>query len=113
MFLNKVDILPQGAAWKCEIWEAVGDEVDEEGNKRTEVLELWKRDPVECIRELIGNPVLKESLHYAPEQQYSEMYESEEAQIYHKMWTADWWWETQVCLYDANRSFQPTYILAH
>jgi hypothetical protein len=30
-------------------------------------LDLWVRDPVECIRDLIGNPEFKDDIKYAPE----------------------------------------------
>jgi hypothetical protein len=46
----------------CEPFEIVGDERDEKGKLRTEILHLWKRDPVECIRELIGNPAFREKM---------------------------------------------------
>ncbi|KAI9459004.1 hypothetical protein HD554DRAFT_2207041 [Boletus coccyginus] len=39
----------------------------------SEELELWMKDPVTCVRELIGNPAFDDSM----------------------MWTGDWWWQTQ------------------
>ncbi|OBZ73416.1 hypothetical protein A0H81_07111, partial [Grifola frondosa] len=57
-------------------------------------VELWKHDPIECVRELIGNPVFKDLMHYVPEKQYSDR--DGEERIYDEMWTADWWWDTQV-----------------
>lgn len=62
---------------------------------KTEDLELWKRDPVECIKELIGNPAFQEHLSYVPERVYSD--EAGLNRIYDEMWTADWWYDTQVC----------------
>lgn len=59
-----------------------------------EKLDLWCRDPVECVRELIGNSVFDGKLAYAPEKVFAEM-EGEE-RILDEMWTADWWWRTQV-----------------
>ncbi|KAI0683325.1 hypothetical protein BC835DRAFT_1423408 [Cytidiella melzeri] len=61
-----------------------------EGNRG---LELWRRDPVECIRELIGNPAYKEFLAYAPEHVFTSADGNE--RIYDETWTGDWWWETQ------------------
>ncbi|EIM82509.1 uncharacterized protein STEHIDRAFT_64969 [Stereum hirsutum FP-91666 SS1] len=61
----------------------------------TEALELWKRNPVELVRELIGNPAFKESLRYAPER-ILEKLKGKVSRRYSEMWTADWWWETQV-----------------
>ena len=48
-FFRKIDSLPRGPGWECEIFEATGDEVDEKGQPRKEVFELWKRNPVDCI----------------------------------------------------------------
>ncbi|KAG1897043.1 uncharacterized protein F5891DRAFT_1130084 [Suillus fuscotomentosus] len=42
-------------------------------------LELWRRDPVECIHELIGNPAFKDG----------------KVHIYNEMWTCDLWWDMQ------------------
>lgn len=59
-----------------------------------EKVELWRRDPVECIRELLSNPAFHGNIAYAPER----VYEDAEAtvRIYDEMWTGDRWWELQV-----------------
>lgn len=54
--LQKVNGLPQGPGWTQEIITVTDDATDEEGTPEDEELELWLRDPVECIAELIGNP---------------------------------------------------------
>jgi Plavaka transposase len=59
-----------------------------------EKLELWRRDPVECVKELMGNPALKNYMKYAPERVYEDV--EGETRIFDEMWTADWWWDTQV-----------------
>lgn len=41
-----IDKLPTGPEWTCEVFELQGDLLDEQGNPRTEEVELWKRDPV-------------------------------------------------------------------
>lgn len=87
-------MLPQGPEWSCEIFESTGDELDENGDARVEYLELWKRDPLECIRELVGNPAFKECLQYAPEQLFEDMYGKK--RMYSEMWTAEWWEDIQV-----------------
>ncbi|KAI1790350.1 hypothetical protein LXA43DRAFT_891155 [Ganoderma leucocontextum] len=92
-FMQKIDALPAGADWLCEQWELAGDLVDEEGNTRTEEIELWRRDPVELIRELLGNPIFRDSLRYAPEQLYAD--KDGTTRIYDETWTGDWWWELQ------------------
>ena len=35
-----------------------GDMEGEDGVLKQEMLELWQRDPVECMEELLGNPTL-------------------------------------------------------
>ncbi|KAG8986685.1 hypothetical protein FRB94_002607 [Tulasnella sp. JGI-2019a] len=45
--------------------QANGDQEDEDGCT-SETLELWMRDPVECVKELMGNPVFAESMAYGP-----------------------------------------------
>jgi hypothetical protein len=75
---------------------AVGDRLDENGKMCTEELELWMRDPVECIKELMSNPAFKDHMAYAPERVYSRKDGKESSQIIDEMWTANWWWKLQV-----------------
>jgi len=57
-FLKCVDSLYTGPAWTCEMIDVEGDLVGEDGAMKQETVELWRRDPVECVEELIGNPAL-------------------------------------------------------
>ncbi|KAI0683707.1 hypothetical protein BC835DRAFT_1469393 [Cytidiella melzeri] len=95
-FLDKIDCLPRGPGWQCEIFKAVGDERDEEGRERVEVFELWKRDPIECIRELLSNPMFREHLQYAPERRYED--EWLKMPILSEMWSGAWWEKVQKLL---------------
>lgn len=70
--------------------------MDENDEIMTEDLELWKRDPVECIKELLGNPAFREYMAYMPERVYGNTSASELSRIIDEMWTAEWWWEIQV-----------------
>jgi hypothetical protein len=54
---------------------------------------VWCCDPVECIQDLIGNPALHEHLAYQPECVYADSQRTN--CIIDKMWTTDWWWNTQ------------------
>ena len=56
-------------------------------------VELWQRDPVECVQESIGNPAFTDSVTYAPEK-YCEDKELEN-RVYGEMAAGDWWWEVQ------------------
>ncbi|KDR74234.1 hypothetical protein GALMADRAFT_70686, partial [Galerina marginata CBS 339.88] len=94
-FLKKIDaLLTQGAPWTCDIVTSNGDQVNKAGELMPpERLKLWRRDPVECVKELLGNPALRESMKYAPERHFED--EAGTNRIYDEMWTGDWWWDTQ------------------
>ena len=96
--LEKIDALPDVPGWTCEVFEITGDQVDirDASGKRklTEEVELWRRDPVECIRELIGNPAFRKHMRFEPERVFTD------AQCknvkFDNMWTCEWWWNLQV-----------------
>ncbi|KAH9950697.1 hypothetical protein B0H21DRAFT_776616 [Amylocystis lapponica] len=97
-FLKKIDSLPQGPGWSCEPWDVTGDLLDEEGKPMVETLELWKRNPVKCVKELIGNPAFREAIKYVPEKLYAHAGMRSEDRIFDEMWTGNWWWDTQIKL---------------
>lgn len=74
----------------------VGDVLDERGKPKEERVELWRRDAVDCVRELMGNPAWKDLLRYAPERWYED--EAGTKRMYGDMWTGEWWWRLQVSL---------------
>ncbi|KAG1794623.1 uncharacterized protein HD556DRAFT_1236445, partial [Suillus plorans] len=92
-FLQKVDELPHGAAWSCKKISVRGNQTDEKGEPLHEDVELWMRDPVECIKDLIGNPQFKDHMVYAPAQAYTDS--AGLNRVIGDMWTADWWGEKQ------------------
>lgn len=59
-----------------------------------EELELWYRDPVECIRELISNPLFRGKMSFAPEQLFEDP--DGKRRVWSEMNTGDWWWKVQV-----------------
>lgn len=67
---------------------------DVNGNNRTETIELWHRNPVECIAELLGNPYFRGKQEYAPRRIFRN--KNGTNQEFGEMWTADWWWNIQV-----------------
>ncbi|KAF8144661.1 hypothetical protein K438DRAFT_2029075, partial [Mycena galopus ATCC 62051] len=97
-FLGKIDALPTGPDWTCDLVTVVGDRLDENDEMMSEELELWKRDPVECIKELISNPAFKDHMAYAPEKVYSNPEGEERSRVVDEMWTASWWWKIQQLL---------------
>ncbi|KAH9928242.1 hypothetical protein B0H21DRAFT_781211 [Amylocystis lapponica] len=94
-FFEKVDELPQGPGWTCEPWDITRDVLDEQGKPMVETVELWKRNPVDCVRELIGNPAFKDVMRYAPEKLYTTEARRPEDCMFDEMWTGDWWWDLQ------------------
>jgi hypothetical protein len=59
-----------------------------------EHVEVWRRDPVECVKEIMGNPAFKNYMSYIAEHAYLD--DGGNVRIFDEMWTADWWWNTQV-----------------
>jgi hypothetical protein len=94
MLHKKIDTLRIGPAWEHHMLTLTGDKNDEYGQPLTEDVELWLRNPVDCVAELLGNPAFNGSIAYAPERVYTDSKAS--SRIYDEMWTADWWWDIQV-----------------
>lgn len=87
-----------------------GDQVDTNGDMLSVELELWRRDPVDCVWELMGNPTFREKMAYTPEHAYEDREGT--ARIYDEMWTGDWWWETQVsCDQHYQKNVEETYYI--
>lgn len=105
-FFQKIDQLPrrEGMRWVCDDLNIVGNTYGEDGEPISERLELWRRNPVECVRELIGNPAFREAMAFAPERVYSD--EEGKDRLIDEMWTADWWWRTQVSDYKGRGTHQ-------
>ncbi|KAF8509392.1 hypothetical protein JB92DRAFT_3083772 [Gautieria morchelliformis] len=91
--LKKIDSLPPAPSWQCHTVQVNGDVHDYNGERRTEELFIWCRNPVDCVKELIGNPAFKEAMHYAPQKVFTDLTEAD--QVFNKMWTGEWWWELQ------------------
>lgn len=92
--MKKIDALPKGPKWECETFTLIGYEKDEKGEFRQEEVEFWRRNPVECVRELIGNPSFNGKIRYVPKKVYRD--ETGNVREYDEMSTAEWWWEMQV-----------------
>ncbi|KAF8207692.1 hypothetical protein K438DRAFT_1755126 [Mycena galopus ATCC 62051] len=89
--LNAIDRLPIGADWKVKHIPVTGDITDESGQVMTETAELWFRDPVECVKELIGNPSFKDVKRQFVDAEGAE-------QLINEMSSASWWWKMQMRL---------------
>ncbi|KZV93297.1 hypothetical protein EXIGLDRAFT_646321, partial [Exidia glandulosa HHB12029] len=92
-FLKKIDSLPQGVPWNVKKVRVIGDVKDENGDNMAEDLELWYRNPVDVVKDLLSNALFEDLLVYEPVRAFLE--ESKETRAIDEMWTADWWWELQ------------------
>lgn len=92
--LKRIDSLPSGPRWTCTSFIVTGDKTDSAGCHRTEEVELWHRNPVECIADLFGNPKFKGKQAYAPVRVFKNPDGTNRE--YSEMWTSNWWWEIQV-----------------
>src|SRR5205085_5238838 len=54
---------------------------------------FYYRDPVDCVKYLIRQRAYQSDMVFSPKR----LYEGDERQ-YGKLHTADWWWDTQVCI---------------
>lgn len=59
-----------------------GDRRGEDGEMMGEELDLWHRDPLQCIEELLGNPAF-ENKFFTDEGCTNRLID--------EAWTADWW----------------------
>lgn len=69
---------------------------DEKGVPKVVEVELWKRNPVECVQELLQNARFAERLRFAPERVYHVAKGHVPMCGYDEMATSDWWWAVQV-----------------
>ncbi|KAJ7749094.1 hypothetical protein DFH07DRAFT_1035450 [Mycena maculata] len=112
-FLKYIDSLPMGPDWFCELFKLVGDELDADGNPKVEIVEMWHRDPLECVRELLGNPSFTKQ-GYKPLPVFKDIQEGGRGysnQEFSEMWTAEWWWKIQELLPD-GATLAPIIILS-
>jgi hypothetical protein len=94
--LKKFDQLPTGPDWFCDVVKVSGDIWGDGGEMMGEELDLWRRNPLECIQELIGNPAFKDKMMFEPAQFFAD--EACTNRIIDEAWTADWWWQAQVTI---------------
>ncbi|KAG2350727.1 hypothetical protein BDR05DRAFT_979386 [Suillus weaverae] len=104
----KLPILPHRAAWSCKNVKVQGNKTDERGQMLHEDVELWVRNPVECVKELIGNPLFRDHMVYAPARAYKDP--AGLHQVIDDMWTVDWWCDKQKLLLKGDKSAWPMYL---
>lgn len=60
----------------------------------TDEVELWKRDVIEVVQELLENTTYGDKLVFAPQPTFLDANQTE--QSYGEMWTGEWWLKIQV-----------------
>lgn len=93
MYQN-IDSLPTGPEWSSYIITCTGNKLGQNGVPLSEDVELWARNPVECIKQLIGNPEFKDDLAYRAQHVFAD--KEVKNRMYDEAWTGDFWYETQV-----------------
>jgi hypothetical protein len=69
-----------------------GDRIGPDGETPVhEEVELWRRDPVECVKDLMQNPAFRNEMSYV-----AELAEEGGLRKIDEICTADWWHEVQV-----------------
>ncbi|KIO21131.1 hypothetical protein M407DRAFT_29239 [Tulasnella calospora MUT 4182] len=107
-FFKKIDTLPRGPRFSCETVTITGDVLDERGMRMKEEVDLWLRDPIECIEDLLGKVTLRDCLVYQPTRMYTG--EDRQKRVYSEMWTGDWWWNVQLSTFGGDKTAYPVYL---
>ncbi|KAG8730682.1 hypothetical protein FRC10_002416, partial [Ceratobasidium sp. 414] len=91
---NLIDALPlAGPKWNVKAVKVTGDKLGPDGKPLTEIAELWYRDIVGVIQELLENHTYGKDLVFAPCEKWDDADHTE--RVYDEMWTGDWWKKLQ------------------
>ncbi|KAG8723179.1 hypothetical protein FRC09_004369, partial [Ceratobasidium sp. 395] len=85
---QSVDALPHGPGW-------IHKYMNVKTPQGVETLDLWRRDSLEVIRELIGDPRFEKRIRYAPEVHYRIRPDGRRVRVRSEACTGDWWWRMQ------------------
>ncbi|KAG8703755.1 hypothetical protein FRC08_002653 [Ceratobasidium sp. 394] len=99
--MQDIDRLPSGPKWTTETI-TVGEGIHES----THI--VFRRDIVEVIKDLMGDPRFKRFMRYAPERHWSS--HERECRLYGEMWSGNWWWRMQYLIRDPNGTIAPIII---
>ncbi|CAE6522051.1 unnamed protein product [Rhizoctonia solani] len=86
-----IDKLPHGPDWEVQPFKLTG-------NSGEEIVELWKRNPLNVIRAILRDKTLRKYLQYVPQRHYTTPNRSKRCRS--KLWTTDWLWNTQELIND-------------
>src|SRR5258708_364888 len=80
--LAKIDTLPTAPSFKQISVPITGDLLDNNNVLMVEDAELWCRDPVECIRELVSHSALSRNTVYSPVRSFLTTKNGETKRLY-------------------------------
>jgi hypothetical protein len=87
-----IDKMPDGLGW--DSWkDASLPSLTWTGDEYDEPIAFFYRDPLDCIKYLLRQPMNIDRLHYVARREFNDG-----ERLYTDMYTADWWWETQKTL---------------
>ena len=89
--LKKVDHLPVGPTWNCDNIRVTGNILGPNKQFLTEDLEIWRRNAVTCVADLMGNTTFKDYIVYKPVR-----VKRNGQRYYSEMCMSEWWWKIQV-----------------
>ncbi|KAF8593671.1 hypothetical protein BDV93DRAFT_460569 [Ceratobasidium sp. AG-I] len=85
-FNRDIDALPHGPSWERRTIRVQGD-------AGVEVLDLWLRNIVDVVRQLISDRRFVQYMCYAPQKLWTSA--ERLSRVYNEMSTGDWWWRMQ------------------
>ncbi|EJD45508.1 hypothetical protein AURDEDRAFT_64485, partial [Auricularia subglabra TFB-10046 SS5] len=92
-YFKRIDSLPRGREWMLKRLKLRGDLLDAQGKPLIEKLELWFRNPVEIISDLLANPAFADRIDFEPVRVWLD--ELKTKRVYGEANTGNWWWELQ------------------
>ncbi|KAG8706171.1 hypothetical protein FRC09_002544 [Ceratobasidium sp. 395] len=101
--IDDIDLLPHGPKW-----EAFEVDIDAPEQRRGSASYLFCRLLIDVIRDILGNVLLKDDMHYAPEYHWTA--EDCKTRVYSETWTGNWWWNMQLRLPDKAGTIVPLII---
>ncbi len=102
---QKIDSLPTGPDWIHEVLSVDTGMKNADGTSKVEEVQLWRRDPNECVEELIGDPTFNGHVSYRSEKVFTDFEKTK--RCFGEMNSGDWWEEVQVRSVVRGRSADP------
>lgn len=85
-------MLPAGPSWKCKPWTT--------SHPTKSPLQLFYRDPIECIKSLLNSPLSADNIEFTPYKLYKTAEKS--IRVYSEWLSGDAAWSMQVCAFSAE-----------